>query len=55
MSEASQKAYQAIQDKLGEECKDLAPSDYFEVIEELESHVESLIDCYKEEHREDFL
>lgn len=46
--------YQKTICAIADNAKDMAPGDYFEYLEKVASHIEALIECYKEEHPEDF-
>lgn len=54
MSDQSLKAFNEARDAMEKACEHLRGADYFEFLEELSGHLECLIDCYKEEHPEDF-
>lgn len=54
MTDRAQSALDSIQRVLEQSTEHLPAPDYFDVLEELAGHLQCLIDCYKEEHREDF-
>lgn len=56
MSPSVQKAVTDFQTEIGEIARKhkVEGAEWFEYLEEAAGHIECLIDCYKEEHREDF-
>ncbi len=54
MTTNTQKAVTEAQSSIAEISKPLRGLDYFEFLEEIQSHVQCLMDCYRDEHREDF-
>jgi hypothetical protein len=50
MTKATEIAKTAVQDTICTQSEKLRGADYLEFLEEISSHVESLIDCYKEEN-----
>jgi len=54
MTPETEAAYTKAQEEIGKISEPLKGTDYFEFLEELASHLECLIDCYKDEHPEEF-
>lgn len=54
MTKKTEKLYHELQSLIADKCMSIKGVDYFDLLEELASHIQCLIDCYKDEHREDF-
>ena len=54
MTKEAQQIYQAIIGHISDETVKLSGAEYYDLLEEVASHVEGLRECYREEHFEDF-
>ena len=54
MTKEVQKAYDKAQDEIAKASQSLRGTEYYDFLCELQSHLECLTDCYKEENPEQF-